>query len=96
MSLEEKLEITQKEFPEEYQTAIRLSYPKEYIPIACRWLHNNYASDTAMKYFLLQWKQYVKDAVDIESIRDGYELMWVVFDYREYGYRTLHKSFLQN
>lgn len=52
---------------------------------------------TQMKrYFTYKWVRYVREKEDITIVKNVNELLWIVFDYEECGYRREHEpSFLQ-
>ena len=91
MEFKEQIEYAKTHYPKEYEIAKRLSYPENYFLFGCKWLHDiPEASDTAIKYFLIQWDKYVKDEVDINTIKDTNELAWTVFKYRK-AYENSHR-----
>lgn len=72
-----------KLYPEEYEKAIKLSYPQRYLLFGCRWLNEHKCSDTALKYFLQQWERYVGDVIDIYKLKNIDDLSKIIFKYRQ-------------
>lgn len=97
-----RLFVARTYYPKEYEIAIRTNYPKRYVLIGCKWLHDwrgwdgSRMSVNGLQHRLLQWEKYVGDKEPIENIKNLDDLAHTIYEYQTLGHRDLKrkKSFL--